>query len=151
MQHSCFPFATKYTTILHSKTLNEWSWLYTETLDSALQEAIHRGQQLMVSKPAAMKNLRIPVSLARESKAWYRLESVLEKKRILINFLKSRIQYPVEGETFVEYFIFLFSLGLLINKIKFRQFLTSVFINTALIHFRDYEGQNLIPTKFYLV
>lgn len=49
-------------------------------LDSALQEAIHRGQQLMVSKPAAMKNLRIPVSLARESKAWYRLESVLEKK-----------------------------------------------------------------------
>lgn len=51
-----------------------------ETLDSALQEAIHRGQQVMVSKPAAIKNLRIPVSLARESKAWCRLESVLEKK-----------------------------------------------------------------------
>lgn len=63
----------------------------------------------MVSKPAALKNLRIPVSLARESKAWYRLESVLEKKRILINFLKSyRIQYPVEAETFVEYLIFIF-------------------------------------------
>lgn len=81
MQLSCFQFATKYTTILHSKTLNEWSWLYTETLDSALQEAIHRGQQVMVSKPAAIKNLRIPVSLTRESKAWCRLESVLEKKK----------------------------------------------------------------------
>lgn len=117
-------------------------------LDSALQEAIHRGQQLMVSKPAALKNLRIPVSLARESKAWYRLESVLEKKRILINFLKSRIQYPVEAETFVEYLIFLFSLALLINKINYRRVLTTLFINTALIHFRDYNRTKSNPKKF---
>lgn len=47
----------------------------------------------MVSKPAAMKNLRIPVSLARESKAWYRLESVLEKKGYYKLLQSFRIQY----------------------------------------------------------
>lgn len=34
----------------------------------------------MVSKFAVMKNLRIFVSFVRESKVWYRFESVFEKK-----------------------------------------------------------------------